>query len=162
MYEIGYKKGRLSTLYSRNQFVITNSQRKISGSRWCATSHNPQTKIFIRATVRKLSNLSGEEWGLRTTTDLRIYKNVKHRSAKFKAAKYHRNEYNATISYLKIKMIKYYIFLRYYVLQPTWIRKMRQKTKQLVFRRIGCIVLRRNSMIRIEIVRHARFKQDMM
>ncbi|CAI6348099.1 unnamed protein product [Macrosiphum euphorbiae] len=74
MYEIGTKEGRLSTLYSRNQFVICKE-------RFPKVDDVPQTKISLRETARTFSNLGGQGYD-RCTCVLKC----KTRKCKCKAA----------------------------------------------------------------------------
>ncbi|KAL4090679.1 hypothetical protein QTP88_025471 [Uroleucon formosanum] len=61
MYEIGTKEDRLSTLYSRNQFLICKE-------RFLKADDVPQTMISLRETVRKFSNLGGQGYDQFNTT----------------------------------------------------------------------------------------------
>jgi hypothetical protein len=102
MYEIGTKEGRLSTMYSRNQFVICKE-------RFLEVDDVPHTKISLRGQHGNL-----QIWVIRATIDVYVYKNVKHGSASVKQRSGYVHQYvteavHATISDNKIKKT-YYIF----------------------------------------------------
>ncbi|KAF0754956.1 SCAN domain-containing protein 3-like, partial [Aphis craccivora] len=70
MYEIGNKEGRLSTLYSRNQF-----------RNFLEVDDMPHTKISLREAARKFSNLGSQGYDQCTCV-----KKCKTRKCKCKAA----------------------------------------------------------------------------
>jgi len=72
MYEIGTKEGRISTLYNRNQFVI------------CKEKFLEVDDVPHRYQNFERQHGNFQIWAVRVTTEVYVYKNVKHGSASVK------------------------------------------------------------------------------